>query len=133
MQLGPFLAADAVNPLDQPLDLEELLTAVLAGVLGHQRRAQSANVFVKPSPVLGLFERDMPGYVQLAVDPQAAVREIGRADGDELVIEVGWWRRNLILPRALVNLPTAGAKLDDHVLKVRFEAGPPAQTGATRR
>ena len=42
--------------------------------------------------------------------------------GDELVVVVGSWRRNLILPRVLVDLPTAGAGFDDHVLKVRFAA-----------
>ena len=54
-------------------------------------------------------------------------------NGDELVVQVGWWRRNLILPRALVDLPTSGAGFDDHVLKVRFAAGPPSQTGASKR
>jgi arsenite/tail-anchored protein-transporting ATPase len=53
--------------------------------------------------------------------------------GDELVVQVGWWRRNLILPRALVDLPTSGAGFDDHVLKVRFAAGPHNQAGASKR
>jgi arsenite-transporting ATPase len=47
---------------------------------------------------------------------------------DEVVIEVGGWRRNLVLPRALVDAPTQGAKFDDHVLKIRF-AAPPRATG----
>jgi arsenite-transporting ATPase len=54
-------------------------------------------------------------------------------NGDELVVQVGWWRRNLILPRALVDLPTSGAGFDDHVLKVRFAAGPHRQAGASKR
>ena len=54
-------------------------------------------------------------------------------NGDELVVQVGWWRRNLILPRALVDLPTSGAEFDDHVLKVRFAAGPHSQAGASKR
>jgi len=54
-------------------------------------------------------------------------------NGDELVVQVGWWRRNLILPRALVDLPTSGAGFDDHVLKVRFAAGPHSQAGASKR
>ena len=54
-------------------------------------------------------------------------------NGDELTVQVGWWRRNLILPRVLVDLPTSGAGFDDHVLKVRFAAGPPSQTGASKR
>jgi len=100
-----------------------------------------AAVFGEDDPT-AFFYRGRPYRVQrddgefvLSLDlPFATKDEVHlHRNGDELVIEVGWWRRNLILPRALVNLPTAGAKLDDHVLKVRFEAGPPAQTGATRR
>jgi arsenite/tail-anchored protein-transporting ATPase len=41
---------------------------------------------------------------------------------DELVIDVGTWRRNLVLPRILVEASTLGAKFDDHVLKIRFAA-----------
>jgi len=41
---------------------------------------------------------------------------------DELVIDVGTWRRNLVLPRILVDATTLGAKFDDHVLKIRFAA-----------
>ena len=42
--------------------------------------------------------------------------------GDELVIQVGTWRRNVILPRVLVDAETAGAHFEDHTLKVRFTA-----------
>jgi arsenite-transporting ATPase len=45
---------------------------------------------------------------------------------DELVIDVGTLRRNLVLPRILVDATTLGAKFDDHVLKIRFAA--PART-----
>jgi arsenite/tail-anchored protein-transporting ATPase len=40
--------------------------------------------------------------------------------GDELVLQVGAWRRNLVLPRLLLDAPTQGAKMEDNVLKVRF-------------
>jgi arsenite-transporting ATPase len=52
---------------------------------------------------------------------------------DELVIDVGTWRRNLVLPRALVDAPTLGAKFDDHVLKIRFAAPPRGTTGGGAR
>ena len=100
-----------------------------------------AAVFGDDDPT-AFFYRGRPYRVQredrefvLSLDlPFASKDEVHlHRNGDELVIEVGWWRRNLILPRALVSLPTAGAKLDDHVLKVRFEAEPKAQTGASKR
>jgi arsenite-transporting ATPase len=41
---------------------------------------------------------------------------------DELVIDLGTWRRTLVLPRILVDAPTQGAKFEDGTLKVRFGA-----------
>jgi arsenite-transporting ATPase len=46
---------------------------------------------------------------------------------DELVLEVGGWRRTLMLPRALIEAPTRGAKMDDGTLRIEFEA--PARAG----
>jgi arsenite/tail-anchored protein-transporting ATPase len=46
---------------------------------------------------------------------------------DELVLHVGGWRRTLLLPRALVDAPTRGAKMDGGTLRVEFEA--PAKPG----
>jgi arsenite/tail-anchored protein-transporting ATPase len=40
--------------------------------------------------------------------------------GDELVVHVGQQKRNVTLPRALVGLPTRGAKLEGDTLIVRF-------------
>ena len=50
--------------------------------------------------------------------------------GDELVLQVGAWRRNLVLPRLLLDAPTQGAKMEDRVLKVRFAE--PVRTAARR-
>ncbi len=52
--------------------------------------------------------------------------------GDELVLQVGSWRRNLVLPRLLLDSPTQGAKMEDNVLKVRFAEPPRAMTGGSR-
>jgi len=41
---------------------------------------------------------------------------------DELVLQVGGWRRTLILPRALVEAPTRTARMEDQTLKIEFEA-----------
>jgi arsenite-transporting ATPase len=40
--------------------------------------------------------------------------------GDELVIDLGTWRRTLVLPRILVDAPTEGAQFEDGTLKIRF-------------
>jgi arsenite/tail-anchored protein-transporting ATPase len=41
---------------------------------------------------------------------------------DELVLQVGGWRRTLVLPRALIGAPTTGAKMNDGTLRIQFEA-----------
>ena len=41
---------------------------------------------------------------------------------DELVIQVGGWRRNLILPRVLVDAPTRNAGFHDDTLRIEFDA-----------
>jgi arsenite/tail-anchored protein-transporting ATPase len=49
---------------------------------------------------------------------------------DELVIDLGAWRRTLVLPRVLIDAPAEGAKFEDHVLKIRFAA--PTRSGNGR-
>jgi arsenite-transporting ATPase len=44
--------------------------------------------------------------------------------GDELVVQVGQHKRNLILPRILVGLETAGARFEGDELEVKFVRGP---------
>ena len=43
-------------------------------------------------------------------------------NGDELVLQVGNWRRNLVLPRALVEAPARGAKFEGNTLRIDFAA-----------
>jgi arsenite-transporting ATPase len=66
--------------------------------------------------------------------PFAAKDEIALSrHGDELVIDVGTWRRNLVLPRILIEATTLGAKFDDHILKIRFAAPPRSTNGGGKR
>jgi len=39
---------------------------------------------------------------------------------DELIVKVGNVKRNITLPRTLLNLPIKGAKFEDKSLKIRF-------------
>ncbi len=41
--------------------------------------------------------------------------------GDEIFVQVGNYRRNIMLPRALLGLPVSGAKFEGSHLKIRFE------------
>jgi arsenite-transporting ATPase len=42
-------------------------------------------------------------------------------EGDELTLQVDGLRRTIVLPRALVDMPTVGAKMEDGILRIRFE------------
>jgi arsenite/tail-anchored protein-transporting ATPase len=56
-------------------------------------------------------------------------------DGDELLLQVDGLRRTIVLPRALVDAPTTGAKMDDGILRIRFGTraeGSPARAGKRR-
>jgi arsenite-transporting ATPase len=65
--------------------------------------------------------REDGGYTLAVELPFATKEEITLSrSADELVLQVGAWRRNLVLPRLLLDVPTEGARMDDRVLKVRF-------------
>jgi arsenite-transporting ATPase len=53
--------------------------------------------------------------------------------GDELLLQVGAWRRSIVLPRALVDVPTSSAKMEDGVLRIVFNSRDRATSGGQRR
>ena len=53
--------------------------------------------------------------------------------GDELIVQVGSYKRNMILPRALATLRASSAKLDGGELRVAFRPFDPITAPATRR
>lgn len=66
-------------------------------------------------------ERSERGYTLSVELPFTSREEITLSrSGDELLLQVGAWRRNLVLPRLLLDAPTQGARMEDRVLKVRF-------------
>jgi len=44
-------------------------------------------------------------------------------NNDELIVQVGAYRRNIHLPKTVVGLDVGGARLEDNKLVIRFEAG----------
>jgi arsenite-transporting ATPase len=66
-------------------------------------------------------QREDGGYTLAVELPFTSRDEITLSrSGDELILQVGSWRRNLVLPRLLLDAPTLGARMEDRVLKVRF-------------
>src|SRR5256712_6366754 len=67
--------------------------------------------------------RENGGYVLTLDLPFTSKEEVkGLRNGDELVLQVGSWRRNLVLPRALVEARAQGAKVEGETLRVIFAA-----------
>jgi arsenite-transporting ATPase len=78
--------------------------------------------------------RDNGEFILSVELPFASKEQIGLSrHADELVIDVGTWRRNLVLPRALLDAPTRGAKFEDQVLKIRFAAPSRSSNGGKDR
>ena len=74
----------------------------------HQGRAQN-------------FEK-VGGQYKLSFDfPLSSKEEIDLTrNGDELIIRLGAYRRNIILPRSIANLPVKGARFESGKLVVSF-------------
>jgi len=78
-------------------------------------------------------QRDDGGYTLSVELPFTTRDEISLSrSGDELLLQVGAWRRNLVLPRLLLDAPTQGARMEDRVLKVRFAEPKRSTAGGSR-
>ena len=106
----------------------------IVGMKGLEELGES--LFGKDDPT-SFFYRGRPYRVQTedgltfleVALPFTSREEVGLSrDGDQLVLQVGNWRRTLVLPRALIDAPTKGAKMEDGVLRIQFQ---PRKAAAT--
>lgn len=98
-------------------------------VVGTDRlRALGEALFADHDPT-ELFYRGRPytvrredgGYVVALELPFTSREEVGLSrHGDELVVQLGSWRRNLLLPRVLHAASAHSARMEDGVLRIRF-------------
>ena len=66
-------------------------------------------------PLDGGYRMDVP--LPFVTNDQVSLLRVG----DELTIQVGGWRRNMLLPHALRGTETAKAHLDDSILHIDFK------------
>ncbi|HEX9017096.1 MAG TPA: TRC40/GET3/ArsA family transport-energizing ATPase [Chloroflexota bacterium] len=106
-------------------------------IVGHESLTQVAGVLFPGEDPTAVFyhgkgysfEKKGRGYELVMPLPLTTRSEVNLQQvGDELVIQVGSQKRNLILPRALVGMQTHGARLDGDVLRVEFEPPPGARS-----
>jgi arsenite-transporting ATPase len=78
------------------------------------------------------FEKVDGQYLLSFAFPYTSKDEIDLTrNGDELIIKVGTYRRNIILPRSIMNLTVESARFEDRKLVVRF--GVPERRGRRRK
>jgi arsenite-transporting ATPase len=106
---------------DVPFFDQEVVGVEMLGKMSEEifKGADPATVFFSGKvqtiePVGAGFMLTMP--LPLATKDQVDLMQ----SGDELVVQVGDYKRNLILPRALASLQVSGAKLEDGELKINF-------------
>jgi arsenite-transporting ATPase len=89
-----------------------------------------------------MVERQADGGFTLTVElPFTERAEISLSrNADELLLQVGAWRRNLVLPRLLLDAPTRGARMEGRQLMITFDqpqrrsaGGPTHGPGSDRR
>jgi len=65
--------------------------------------------------------KDEDGYLLSLYMPFVDKKELSlNQKGEELIIRAGNFKRNIILPRTLLNYQVKGAKFDEETLKIRF-------------
>ncbi|MEX2546478.1 MAG: ArsA family ATPase [Chloroflexota bacterium] len=110
-------------------------------MVGVERLAELGRaLFADSDPAAFLYRgrpysvlREDGGYMLSVELPFTSKDEISLSrSGDELILQVGAWRRNLVLPRLLLDAPTLGARMEDRVLKVRFAEPVRSIAGGTR-
>jgi len=69
------------------------------------------------------------GHADALVDPEELVLQALAHDQ----AQVAGQRRTIVLPRALVDAPTIGAKMEDGVLRIRFEGRADTRSGKSKK
>jgi arsenite-transporting ATPase len=107
-------------------------------VIGVEMLRQLGRALFADDDPVGFFYRGRPysvhsenGRFVLSLElPFASRDEISLSrHADELVVQVGAWRRTLVLPRVLLGAHAEGARMEEGTLKVRF-AAPARAAGA---
>jgi arsenite/tail-anchored protein-transporting ATPase len=106
----------------------EMLDRVASALFGDEDPARE---FYRGRPYR--VERTASGFALSLELPFASKNDVSLTrNADELTVHVGAFRRNLILPRLLLNAPTQGARFEDRTLKIQFGMPPgPGVGGAT--
>src|SRR3990172_5967211 len=107
--------------LKAPLMEQEVVGLTMLERLGEAVYAAQDPTAVLYQGQIHQIRQEDGQYVLTLALPFATKEEIGLSQvGDELVVQVGGFKRNIILPRALIGMESRGAKLEGEELSIRF-------------
>lgn len=118
VRTAPFFDEEVVG--------ERMLRQLGSAVFGD---ADPTDFFFRGRPYT--VKRDGSGWLLELELPFTSREEVRLTRyGDELVVQVGAWRRNIILPRVLLDARTVGGGFSDHTLRIEFAATPETAAAA---
>jgi arsenite-transporting ATPase len=120
---------DPIPIFDVPFFDKEVVGLEMLGRMGEAIFGDSDPASVFFAGKTQTIEQSGDNYTLKLPLPLASKDQIDLLQtGDELVIQVGDYKRNIILPRALAALKVAGAKLDNGELRIKFTPPTPVPT-----
>jgi arsenite/tail-anchored protein-transporting ATPase len=120
---------DPIPIFDVPFFDKEVVGLEMLGRMGEAIFGDSDPASVFFAGKTQTIEQSGDNYTLKLPLPLASKDQIDLLQtGDELVIQVGDYKRNIILPRALAALKVAGAKLDNGELRIKFTPSTPVPT-----
>lgn len=115
--------------LDVPLFSQEIVGIPMLRLMGE-------TLFGKEDPTKSFFQgkpqriEKTNGYYILSIPlPFIEKKDISLTrSGEELIVQAGRYKRNILLPHALLKLEVEGAKFEGNTLRIRFKEGVKQQT-----
>jgi arsenite-transporting ATPase len=104
-----------------PLFEKEVIGIEMLKRMGDEIFEKEDPVERKYSTKIQGVEKKDGGYVFSVYMPFVEKKDLSlNQKGDELIVKVGNVKRNITLPRTLLNYSIKGAKFEDETLKIRF-------------
>ncbi len=107
---------------DVPLMEQEIVGIPMLRVMAEALYGEDDPIRVFFQGQVQDIQREDEHYILTLTLPFASKGDISlMQSGDELTVQVANFRRNVILPRAIVGLPVSEARLEEDKLKIKFQ------------
>ncbi|MTI71007.1 MAG: ArsA family ATPase [Firmicutes bacterium] len=104
-----------------PLFDKEVVGVNMLSRMGNEIFKNENAIDIKYSKRIQKIEKKDNEYIYSVYMPFMDKKDLSlNQKGDEVIIKAGNYKRNIILPRKLINLKIKGAKFKEEILKIRF-------------